>query len=58
MQPVVTLLGDSPALRLLPSEIEELVNFTFMAHDHDAKRPARPIFWLRTTDAADPTYWN
>jgi hypothetical protein len=58
MQPVVTLPGSSPDPRLLPQEIEDLANFAFLAHNHDASSPARPIFWLRIEHDCASRYWN
>jgi hypothetical protein len=58
MQPVVTIPGSSPDPRLLPSEIEEIARFAFLAHNHDASTPARPIFWLRVEDDFASKFWN
>ena len=58
MHPVVTIPGSSPDPRLLPHEIEELANFAFLVHNHDASRPAQPIFWLRAEEKFASHFWN
>jgi hypothetical protein len=57
MQQVVTFSGRSTDPRLSPQEIEDLANFAFLIHNHDASTPALPIFWHRA-DCDLSRYWN
>lgn len=34
-------------LRLSPAEVEQLFDFCFSIHDHEAKTPAQVIHWER-----------
>ena len=57
MQPVVLIPGNSLDPRLTPEEVEEIVRFAYMAHDHNAMTPAQPTFWLRS-DYDLSHFWN
>jgi hypothetical protein len=55
--PVVVLLGPA-APRLTETEVEDLFDFAFNVHHHDADFPPQPLFWHRTEEIVLSDFWN
>jgi len=43
----ITLPGSNSSPRLTAEEIEVVFQLLVQMHDHGARMPARPVFWVR-----------